>query len=89
MSAVWNDAHANLNRVRKADDLADILQAAGCTAADVVDLPESSWNLATQVLAAKRGKPVDLPSDATKSLVWHRLHLRENPPANLLEGLPR
>lgn len=86
MSAVWNQ---EINRVRKADDLADILQAAGCAAGDVHDLPESSWNLATQVLAARRGKPVDLPSDATKSLVWHRLHLRENPPVDVLAGLPR
>lgn len=89
MAAVFN-SHKVGHQVDKARDFADVLTAVGCDAEGVFELGDVGWALATQIVSAQRGKPVDLPSDATKTLVWHRLQERERlADADPLEGLPR
>lgn len=66
-----------LARVRKAALLADVLDAAGCVADDVMALDEQGWADAVAVVVAQTGKPMGVPSDATKTLVWHRLAERQ------------
>lgn len=69
--------YRDLARVEKARQLAEILTAARCTAADVLVLDDEGWNAAAKLASIKRRKPMSPPSDATKSLVWHRLAERE------------
>lgn len=84
-SALYRD----LKRVGKARDFADVLQEAGATADSLFALDDVGWALATNLVAARRNKPVGTPSDATKALIWSRLVEREKPLGpSLLEGLP-
>lgn len=83
------NAHKVVAQVRKAGELADALIEAGCDADAARNLDAVGWALATQVVSARRGRPVDLPSDDVKELVYSALEQRAQPlDSSLLEGLP-
>lgn len=86
------NGHKVANQVRKASEFADVLIEAGCDPEGVFELNDVGWAMATQIVSARRGTPVDLPSDAVKTLVWREITSRSDtrpPGAHLLAGLPQ
>lgn len=82
------DRHT-MNRLECARQLADILDEAGCEAADVPVLDTKAWRLAALAAGSRRGKAMSEPSEATKTLVFARLTERERLATTYpLEGLP-
>lgn len=88
-------------RIRKAELFTTVLAEVGVTSDFVLDMPDAVWSLATAVVSDRfrGGKPVGVPSSATRALVRSMLRQREQrrsvyavppepQPANPLQGLP-
>lgn len=71
------NAPESVARVVKAEDFADVLQAANCDAAAAEKLSDRGWAAATALVAEKRRRPVSNPSPATRAAVMALLRRRE------------
>lgn len=81
--------YADLSRVGDSRLLTDVLDAVGCTPDQVLTMTRDEWRYTAEA-AGRRGRPVPMPDDATKSLVWARLTERRRlDSTSPLQDLPR
>lgn len=81
--------HESAARTAKAIHLADVLQKAGVTASEAINLNPELWDQAVEVANAAFGTHHQLPSPATKAMVVALLEDRERlADSDPLAGLP-